>query len=89
MVIGALISVLFITKPMKYVINKYPKLCTYIITGFVSGSIIAMFIVNFNTISEQFSLWQLLVGILVMLPIGVTLTLLISKIANKNKEQLQ
>lgn len=86
LLLGAIISLLFISKPINWLFKKYHKMCLFVILGFVAGSIVAMYIINFKAFIEQYSLWQTLVGILVMIPLGVLTSMGLHKLQNKMKQ---
>ena len=83
MLLGGVISLLFLSKPIKWVFNKYHKITLYVISGFVIASVIAIFVLNFDGIKESFKIWHLLLSIFVSLPLGFGLSYLLHRFGNK------
>lgn len=80
LLLGAILSLVFISKPIDYLFKKYSKICMFIILGFVSASIFSMYIINFNSFVEQHEPWKIFVGLLVMLPSGIFVSMLLHRI---------
>ena len=85
LLLGAGLTLLFISKPIKWLFNKYHKLCLYIIVGFVIGSIFAMYIVNFKEISLQFTPWHLVFSLIFSIPGGMALSIGLNTLGAKRK----
>ena len=80
---GAIISLLTVSKLMKWLFSKYHKSCLYVIAGFLLGSIFAIYIVNFKDVSNQFEWYHLLIACLVTLPLGIFISVFISRLSHK------
>ena len=85
LLLGAMVALLFISKPIKWLFNKYHKMCLYIIVGFVIGSVFAMYIVNFKEISLQFTAWHFIFSLFFTLPGGVLLSVSLNKMGARMK----
>ncbi len=86
--LGIITSLLVMSKPIKHLYQKYNKIMLYIITGFVSGSLFAIYIVNMKEIIESFKYYHLLISILVSIPIGYFLSSLLYKLENKKENNI-
>ena len=85
LLLGAAIALLFVSKPIKWLFNKFHKICLYVIVGFVIGSVFAMYIVNFKEISLQFTWWHLVFSLLFTFPGGMLLSISLNKMGAKMK----
>lgn len=83
LLIGAVISLLFISKPIKMLLERHYTTCLYIIMGFVLGSIVSVYVLNFNNIASQFTWWHMLIAMLVALPLGVFTSIGLHKLSHK------
>lgn len=84
-IIGLLIGFFTIAKLMKYLLNKFPRIITWIIFGFVVGSIIAIYlsldykVINIDVIGIVLSILLVFVGMLLSYK-------LISMVSNKESD---
>ena len=85
LLLGAAVALLFVSKPIKWLFNKFHKICLYVIVGFVIGSVFAMYIVNYKEISLQFTWWHLVFSLLFTLPGGMLLSISLNKMGAKMK----
>lgn len=92
LLLGAIVSLLTVSKLMKWLFSKYHKACLYIIAGFLLASIFAIYIINFKDVSNQFEWYHLLIACLFTLPLGIFVSVFISrmshKITNKKEEKI-
>ena len=86
--LGIITSLIVMSKPIKHLNQKYNKMMLYIITGFVAGSLFAIYIVNMKEIIESFKLYHLFLAILVFLPLGYFLSSLLYKLENKKENNI-
>ncbi|MBP5342380.1 DUF368 domain-containing protein [bacterium] len=70
LIIGGALSLIFISKPISRAFERHRDICMYLIFGFLTASIISMFILNFHDIELQFKWWHLLSGLFLFLPFG-------------------
>ncbi len=85
LVLGGALSLIFISKPIKTLLERHYKMCLYVIFGFVIGSIISIYIINFSDIENQFSILHLCLSLFVTLPIGCFCSIGLHKISQKMK----
>lgn len=84
LILGVLVSLLFLSKPIKWLFNKHHKVCLYMISGFVFASVFAVFIVNIHEIVKAYTWWHVLLSI-VFLAFGVFLSIFLKKLSDKKK----
>ena len=86
--LGIILSLLTMSKPIKYFFNKYNKLSLYVIMGFVVASLFAIFIVNIEEIIFSFTYTHLLYSLLVFLPLGFLISFFIYKMKKMKENQV-
>lgn len=87
LVLGAVLSLIFISKPIKWLFQKYRKLCLYIIMGFVLGSVIGIYVINFHEVSLTFTTWHLIFSLLFTAPFGFFLSIILHKLSLKKEAE--
>ena len=88
LLLGAGLTLLFISKPIKWLFNKYPKVCLYVIMGFVSASVFAIFIVNYELIVKAYTWWHMLISVFVLI-LGIFISIFLKRLSNKRKEEIE
>lgn len=90
LIIGIIVGFLAVSKAMKSLLEKHKRGTYGYVLGFVSGSIVAMFINNqiwpsySNKNTSQW--WQYLIGVIALIAIAF-ITLLLIKLSNKKKKE--
>ncbi|MCR5740930.1 MAG: DUF368 domain-containing protein [Gammaproteobacteria bacterium] len=75
MVLGAAVTLLFISKPIKWLFKKYHKICLYVISGFVCASVFSIFILNYDAMVQSFKTLHLMLAIFVFSPLGLGISI--------------
>lgn len=83
LLLGAIVSLLFISKPINYIFMKYRRVCLFVILGFLIASIFSMYILNYRDIVRQFDWWHPILGVLVFMPLGFMISLLLNNMKLK------
>jgi len=83
LILGAVLTLIFISKPIKWLFEHHEKICMYVIMGFVLGSIPAMYIVNSVGIINSFTPWHLVFSLIFTIPLGFSLSVLLNKASIK------
>ena len=84
--LGIVVSLLFLSKPIKWLFNKFPKVCLYVIMGFVSASVFAIFIVNYELIVKAYTWWHMLISVFVLI-LGIFISIFLKRLSNKRKKE--
>lgn len=95
--IGALLGLFVIGKNMNFLLTKHRSITFKLISGFIIGSVVAMFINNQiwyhytgfddgNIVIAKTQLWEYILGIVLFITAGVSMAILTIK-ANKRKQE--
>ncbi|MCR5564266.1 MAG: DUF368 domain-containing protein [Gammaproteobacteria bacterium] len=86
LILGAAVSLVFLSKPIKWLFHKYHKVCLYMIMGFVCASVAAVFIVNVHEIVNAYTWWHVLLAVL-FLAFGIFLSMFLKWLSNRKKKE--